>query len=322
VMFLSSTPGAPICSENGSAVTCWLGEIASGGNAQVTLLVQVASSALYGSQIISQADITSTVGDPLPGNNHASTSTEVLTKADLSIGMMDHPDPVAPGTNLTYTLVVTNNGPSDAISLILTDTLPSVVNYLSVSPNVCTPRPYTHTILDCVLPDLAAGQSFQIVLVVSVSPGIASPFVNHVSASSGTPDPEPGNNARDETTGIDDMPPTLQWVAPVGNEGIYTVMIFPGQRITLTVIATDNIGIDRVRFTRWDHVRLEWVDICVDREGSSGVYECEWVSDSPTELPNNSLNAIYAYAYDTAGNFTRRRIWFIVHYVLLPLIVK
>ena len=45
--------------------------------------------------------------------------------ADVAITKADVPDPVTVGGPLTYTLVVTNNGPDDASSIVVTDTLPS-----------------------------------------------------------------------------------------------------------------------------------------------------------------------------------------------------
>ena len=43
------------------------------------------------------------------------------TSADLEIVKTDSPDPVLAGNNLTYTLSVTNVGPSDAQTVSLTD---------------------------------------------------------------------------------------------------------------------------------------------------------------------------------------------------------
>jgi len=48
--------------------------------------------------------------------------------ADLTISVTDSPDPVLAGTNLTYTLTVTNNGPDTASNVVVTDILPFGVN--------------------------------------------------------------------------------------------------------------------------------------------------------------------------------------------------
>ena len=59
----------------------------------------------------------------------------------------------------------------------------------------------------------------------------------------------------------DTTPPTLSWVAPVGNQQVYDVF---GQTIQLEVDANDNIGVDRVVFERWDYVNLTWILIATD----------------------------------------------------------
>jgi hypothetical protein len=229
-----------------------------------------------------------------------------------------------PGGFLTYTLAYTNYGPSDAVSLLLTDELPTGVDFDHTYPDICTVVPGTHTVTCEPVSDLVAGHSAQVLLVVRVKEGVTQPLYNQVEITSDTPDPDDENDRSEETTNIDNVPPNLQWVSPVGNEGIYVVTVVPGQAITLTVIATDTYGIDHVRFTLWNHLRGTgvWVEVGNDYEGESGVYEFVWVLDSGVlELPFEQAQ-FYAYAYDTAGNYTRRRIWLVPYYVLLPILVK
>src|ERR1700730_4344906 len=45
--------------------------------------------------------------------------------ADLSVTKVDTPDPVNTGSNLTYTITVTNNGPDAAANASWSDTLPA-----------------------------------------------------------------------------------------------------------------------------------------------------------------------------------------------------
>ena len=250
VTFIASTPP---CSELGGIVTCSLGEIAANDSAVVNLTVQVSSST-FETQIISEADVSSSVADPTPTNNHAIAYTAVERSADLAIDILDTPDPVRPGNTLTYTLVYTNSGPSDAIDLSLTDHLPANVDYVKAVPAVCTHTPGT-PIVTCLPSDLQVGHSAQILLVVSVKPAVVQPLVNDVEIVAETPDPNGDNNLSEETTIVDGEPPSITWVAPVGNEEKYYVMIRPGLEITLTVIVTDNVKVDWVRFSRWDHSR-------------------------------------------------------------------
>jgi uncharacterized repeat protein (TIGR01451 family) len=52
---------------------------------------------------------------------------------DLQIQKTDSPNPVNVGGTLTYTLTARNNGPSTATQVVITDSLPATVTYLSSS---------------------------------------------------------------------------------------------------------------------------------------------------------------------------------------------
>src|SRR2546427_173778 len=57
----------------------------------------------------------------------------VTGSADLSITKTDNPDPVNAGATLTYTVTVTNGGPSTAANVQVTDNLPAGVTFQSAS---------------------------------------------------------------------------------------------------------------------------------------------------------------------------------------------
>src|SRR6185295_9511034 len=111
------------------------------------------------------------------GGNNSATDTDTLTpSADLSVTKIDTPDPVVVGTNLTYTITVTNNGSSDAQSLQLSDAVP--VNTTLVSFTVpggwtrtdVVPLGGTGTVM-ATAATLAAGTNAVFTLVVNVNPG-------------------------------------------------------------------------------------------------------------------------------------------------------
>src|SRR5262249_7125362 len=54
----------------------------------------------------------------------SATVTAANASADLAVTKTDTPDPVVAGQSLTYTISVTNNGPSDAEGVTLTDNFP------------------------------------------------------------------------------------------------------------------------------------------------------------------------------------------------------
>ena len=65
--------------------------------------------------LINTATVTPPVGvtDPVPGNNSATDTNPAGPQADLAISKVSSPDPYVPGAALSYTLVVSNAGPSD-----------------------------------------------------------------------------------------------------------------------------------------------------------------------------------------------------------------
>ena len=52
-------------------------------------------------------------------------STNVVPSADLALAVTAAPDPLLVGGNLTYTMIVTNNGPSPATNVTIRNTLPT-----------------------------------------------------------------------------------------------------------------------------------------------------------------------------------------------------
>src|SRR6185436_4404628 len=89
-----------------------------------------------GTVITNIAEISSTTLDLNLADNSATNLTTVspgAPNADLAISKTDSPDPVGIGSNLTYTVTVTNRGPESATSVTLTDLLPASVNFVSAS---------------------------------------------------------------------------------------------------------------------------------------------------------------------------------------------
>ena len=55
--------------------------------------------------------------------------------ADLAIFKSDAPDPVTSGNSLTYSVRITNIGPSTVTSVTVTDSLPASVTFISATPS-------------------------------------------------------------------------------------------------------------------------------------------------------------------------------------------
>jgi len=161
VTFVSATPSQGSCSGT-ATVTCALGTIAHGASATVTIQVTPQAGAVP--SITNSVSVTGAVFDPNTANNSDTEDTTVNPVADLSVSKGDSPDPVTYGQNVTYTITVTNGGPSDATNVTLTDTLPSNVTFVSASAG-CTYNSGPHTVT-CSWASIAASGSHTVTIVV------------------------------------------------------------------------------------------------------------------------------------------------------------
>src|SRR2546426_6298564 len=125
------------------------------------------------------------------------TITAVPT-ADLEVSKSDAPDPVSPGGNITYTLVVTNNGPSAAMAVTLTDPVPLLTTFVSLSaPSgwTCTTSPAGLITGTTVSLAVSSPATFTLVVQVNpITPG-GTVITNTATVISPTPDPNQGNNS-------------------------------------------------------------------------------------------------------------------------------
>ena len=182
--------------------------IAVGASVSFPLVVKVNSNAPTGSlnPIENSPTVSSTVGDPNSGNNvvHVFTVVATPTQSDVGIVKTASPEPVNQGTNLTYTLQVTNGGPAIAKGVVVTDTLPGQVSYSSVSTSqgACSYTLATVTV-SCTIPTLSVGAIAVITINVTANTfSSVSQSTNTASVTSTTSDPNSANNSSSATSTI------------------------------------------------------------------------------------------------------------------------
>jgi uncharacterized repeat protein (TIGR01451 family) len=191
-------------------VTCNAsGALPSGVSATFTVVVQVNASAPPGLPISNHATVSTDTTDPNPGNNAATEPTSVVgAPADLSMTKSDAPDPVAAGTNLTYTITLHNNGPNAAQNVTMSDAVPAGTTFVSVAPEpaLCsTPPPGGTGTVSCNGPGgLPSGVTVTFTLVVHVNAAMpaGSTIANTASSSTSSSDPNLGNNTAAASTTV------------------------------------------------------------------------------------------------------------------------
>ncbi len=127
------------------------------------------------------------------------------TGADLQITKNDSADPVAPGSSLTYTLTVTNNGPEDATGVVVSDMLPADVSYLS---DTCGTGPPAGNVITWNIGNLANSTSVtcQITVMVAATASCSTMLSNAASVTADQADAIPMNNSDTETTTVVSSP--------------------------------------------------------------------------------------------------------------------
>lgn len=166
----------------------------------------------------------------------------IVTGAGPEVSTTDSPDPVDTGSNLTYTITVAQNGPTDATNIVLTDTLPSGVTYVSGSAG-CS---HDSGVVTCNIGTLTPGSNTQVTITVQVDPQATGTLTNTATVTSdGFPD------ATDEEStditpvpvisiewgGADSGTSPLSWDPALGGFGT-------SETASFTVKSTGNVSID------------------------------------------------------------------------------
>jgi len=117
---------------------------------------------------------------------------EPTQTVDLAVTKSGSPDPVHAGNSLTYTVTVTNNGPSSSTGSTVADVLPAGLTFLS-SADGCTEVAGTVT---CSIGALAVAANQSVSFVVAVD--LAHPggvITNTATVAGNEADPVAGNNS-------------------------------------------------------------------------------------------------------------------------------
>lgn len=107
---------------------------AGSGNCPV-ITVQVRPGGDGGARTNTANVISNGTADPDHSNESATASSTVEARADVTPTKTVTPGTVPSGQNLTYVVTTRNNGPSRADNVIMTDTLPLDVTFLSATPS-------------------------------------------------------------------------------------------------------------------------------------------------------------------------------------------
>lgn len=225
---------------SGGTVSCSIDSLAAESSASFTLMVAVDAGVTPGTVITNTATASAETPDPDEGFPSASTTTTVALPpptSDVSVTKVDDPDPVTPGTNLVYTITVTNSGPANATSVNLVDPLPPETTFVSLSSpgdwTCVTPPVGTNDAVLCSIPSLSPGSAvFTLTVEVGAGTTPGSEIFNTATVSSAD-DVNEGNNNGSASTSVP-VPTMLSGTKTVNGT------FMPGSAVTYTVVLTNS----------------------------------------------------------------------------------
>jgi uncharacterized repeat protein (TIGR01451 family) len=188
--------GTPSAGSYDPATGIWSGlSLATGQSITITLTGTIDPAATGSLTNTATVSPPPGVTDPNPGNNSSSDTNTLTPQADLAATKTDGKTSAVPGTSTTYTITVSNAGPSTVSSVNLTDTIPAaLLNPAFGAPSAGSYDPATGVWSGL---SLATGQSITITLTGTIDPAATGTLTNTatVSPPAGVTDPNPGNNS-------------------------------------------------------------------------------------------------------------------------------
>ena len=167
------------------------------------------------------------------------------TGIDLAVTKTDGVTTVVPGTAVSYTITVTNNGPTTIQSFTLDDTLPVALQGVLFTPSVGTYD--TSTLTWSGFGDFAEGESVTLTIAGTVNPAATGPLTNTVVVTPPMNAPDT-NIANNTAVDVDDLTPMAVLIIDKqlttdlvrGQQAIYTITVRnSGPSVATNVSVTD-----------------------------------------------------------------------------------
>jgi uncharacterized repeat protein (TIGR01451 family) len=183
----------PISCCPGTGTTCTSGStFAAGAQVNFPMVVKVATTT-PGGTIISNTITANATGSEVTGATNSATANVLVvspTQADVTIVKTASPEPVVQGTNLTYTIQVTNNGPAVATGVSVSDPIPADVTLTSASSTQGTCTQVSPVV--CTIGSVSVGAAVTITIDVNVGTfGSDTTATNTATLTTTTSNPNP-----------------------------------------------------------------------------------------------------------------------------------
>ena len=237
------------CTASGVGAAC--GTATGSGNIFALVTLPVGTSATFTvsgtvpagttGALINTATVAPPLGvtDPAPGDNSATDNNPVGPQADLTISKVSSPNPYVPGQLLTYTIVVSNAGPSKVSNARVQDALPAPLASFTWTCTANGAGAACGTAAGSgsidALVTLPAGTSVTFTVSGTVPAGTTGALSNTATVTPpvGVTDPVPGNDSATDNSGAGAQADLI--ISKVGSPNPYV----PGALLTYTIVVSN-----------------------------------------------------------------------------------
>ncbi len=208
--------GAASCGTNASSANevSFTGvNINAGAANYLTITVAGSVSAGTSGTLINTAIVSPGTGqtDPIPGNNSAPDADTPNSQTDLSITKTAGSPSYIAGNPISYTIIASNNGPSNATGASISDTVPDWITGVTencVASGISTCGSNGSSGNDILFTGISINTGDENYLTITVDGTVSAPARGnlentvHVNAGSGQTDPKPDNNSATESVTV------------------------------------------------------------------------------------------------------------------------
>ncbi|HUQ34396.1 MAG TPA: hypothetical protein VM095_19905 [Pyrinomonadaceae bacterium] len=280
------------CNTVGQTVTCTRTTVLNAGLSYAAINVPVTVTQSAAASLTNTASA-SGGGQVNTSNDTASDPTTIVSSSDLSLTKVTNNSGNGLGTNATFTVTLTNTGPSDATGVTVRDQLPAGLTYMSSTPSVGSYNSGTGV---WTVGNVASGVSPTLVIVARIDALGSITNTAQVTASN-QPDPDstPNNNVASEddqaSSSLSTQPPSITLCKTVQGQPcppVASLNAQPGSDLTYVITFTNSGGSYASSFVVTDPVP-QYTDFKV---GSVA-----------TNLATTGLTVSVLYSYDNGNSF-------------------
>lgn len=183
----SSSRAGSTVSQSAGIVSVALNNFTNGAKSTITITVKPQ----FAGPLVNTATIYTTSADFSPGNNSFSATNNVSPNADVGVTKTAVTNSVIVTSNISYTITVTNRGPTPASGIVVSDPVPPNSTFVSAgsTQGTCT---NIGGVITCSVGDMTNGVSATITVTLATS--LEGSLTNTATVSSGVNDPASANN--------------------------------------------------------------------------------------------------------------------------------